>query len=176
MTCTSSKSMAAFAAVMVTSPVVAQEITVWDVNVTRNPSYYDAAKATFEKAHPGVTLTCGAARCRILQSAEHRPRLRRPARRVLGQWGASAKSPTGGLVPLDDRLPDLISQVVGKSAFTGADGKLYFIPSTLQGHVVYYNKDMYKAAGLDPDKPPTTWAEVTKRCATPSRPQAKPAS
>ena len=54
--------------------------------------------------------------------------------------------------------------MVGKSAFTGPDGELYFIPHDPQGHVVYYNKKLYKDAGLDPDKPPTTWAEVTKIC------------
>ena len=48
---------AALAALLVAAPAMAAEITVWDVNVTRNPSYYDAAKAAFEKAHPGDTLT-----------------------------------------------------------------------------------------------------------------------
>ena len=83
---------------------------------------------------------------------------------IWANGGAQAKNLVGGLIPLDDKLPDLISKLVGKSAFTGPDGKLYFIPTTLQGHVVYYNKKLYKDAGLDPNKPPTTWAEVTKMC------------
>ena len=83
---------------------------------------------------------------------------------IWANGGAQAKNLIGGLIPLDDKLPDLVSKFVGKSAFTGPDGKLYFIPTTLQGHVVYYNKALYKAAGLDPEKPPTTWAELTKVC------------
>ena len=53
------KLMAAVAAVLVASPALAQEITVWDVNVGRSghATYYDHAKAAFEAAHPGATLT-----------------------------------------------------------------------------------------------------------------------
>ena len=80
---------------------------------------------------------------------------------IWANGGAQAKNLIGGLLSARRQAarPDL-HRSVGKSAFTGPDGKLYFIPTTLQGHVVYYNKKLYKDAGLDPDKPPTTWAEV----------------
>jgi multiple sugar transport system substrate-binding protein len=157
--------MAALATLIAASPALATEITVWDVNVTRNPTYYAAAKTAFEKAHPGDTLTFVAQ-----PDAEYYNLLNTAFASKSGPdvlWangGANAKGLIGALLPLDDKLPDLINQVVGKSAFTGPDGKLYFIPTTLQGHVVYYNKELYKAVGLDPNKPPTTWAEVIKMC------------
>ncbi|HVX71201.1 MAG TPA: extracellular solute-binding protein [Devosia sp.] len=156
--------IAATVAVLLASPALAQEITVWDVNVSRNPTYYDAAKAAFEKAHPGATLNFVGQ-----PDAEYYTLLGTALASKTGPdviWangGAQAKNLIGGLLPLNDKLPDLISKVVGQSAFT-VDGKLYFIPTTLQGHVVYYNKKLYKDAGLDPDKPPTTWAEVNKMC------------
>jgi hypothetical protein len=52
------KLIGAVAAVLVGSPAVAQEITVWDVNVDEpsHASYYDHAKAAFEAAHPGASL------------------------------------------------------------------------------------------------------------------------
>jgi sn-glycerol 3-phosphate transport system substrate-binding protein len=37
------------------------------------------------------------------------------------------------------------------------DGKPYGIPFQRSTPVLYYNKDMFKAAGLDPEKPPQTW-------------------
>ncbi len=161
------KLAAALATLMAASPALAQEITVWDVNGgdPTHATYYDAAKAAFEAAHPGATLT-------ILgqPDAEYYTLLGTALSSKAGPdviWangGAHAKALTEGLIPLDDKLPDLISKLVGKSAFTGSDGKLYFIPTTLQGHVVYYNKKLYKDAGLDPDSPPTTWAELTKVC------------
>jgi multiple sugar transport system substrate-binding protein len=159
------KLTAAVSAVLLASPALAQEITVWDVNVSRNPSYYDAAKSAFEKAHPGATLNFAGQ-----PDAEYYTLLGTALASKTGPdviWangGASAKSLVGALLPLDDKLPDVISKLVGKSAFTGPDGKLYFIPTTLQGHVVYYNKKLYEDAGLDPSKPPTTWDEVNKMC------------
>jgi len=40
------------------------------------------------------------------------------------------------------------------------NGKTYGVPYTFSTPTLFYNADLFKAAGLDPDKPPTTWAEV----------------
>ncbi|EFH79920.1 substrate-binding domain-containing protein [Ktedonobacter racemifer] len=40
-----------------------------------------------------------------------------------------------------------------------ATGKIYGIPVNGYALGIYYNRKMFKAAGLDPDKPPTTWEE-----------------
>ncbi|HZQ72154.1 MAG TPA: ABC transporter substrate-binding protein [Burkholderiales bacterium] len=40
-------------------------------------------------------------------------------------------------------------------------GKTYGIPFQRSTIVLYWNKDAFKEAGLDPNKPPTTWAEMT---------------
>jgi multiple sugar transport system substrate-binding protein len=39
------------------------------------------------------------------------------------------------------------------------DGKTYAIPHTVDMSVMLYNKDLYKQAGLDPEKPPTSMKE-----------------
>jgi sn-glycerol 3-phosphate transport system substrate-binding protein len=39
------------------------------------------------------------------------------------------------------------------------DGKVYGIPYQNSTPLMYYSVDAFKDAGLDPDKPPTTWAE-----------------
>lgn len=39
------------------------------------------------------------------------------------------------------------------------DGKLHSVPFNTSTPIVYYNKDAFKAAGLDPNKPPKTFAE-----------------
>ena len=44
----------------------------------------------------------------------------------------------------------------------GADGKVYGIPWGAYGIGLQYNRTLFKQAGLDPDKPPTTWDEVRK--------------
>ncbi|CAM3786767.1 ABC transporter substrate-binding protein [Mesobacillus zeae] len=42
------------------------------------------------------------------------------------------------------------------------EGKQYSIPLDIHPLVLYYNKDMFKAAGLDPEKPPTNREEFVK--------------
>ena len=51
--------------------------------------------------------------------------------------------------------------VVAKSY---VDGKLYGVPMQYNLQYLYYNKDLFEAAGLDPDAPPTTFAEL-EECA-----------
>lgn len=38
-------------------------------------------------------------------------------------------------------------------------GKFYGAPANFATLMMYYNKDLFTAAGLDPEKPPTTWDE-----------------
>lgn len=42
------------------------------------------------------------------------------------------------------------------------DGDLVGVPFGMSTPVLYYNADLVRAAGLDPDVPPTTWQEVAK--------------
>lgn len=45
-------------------------------------------------------------------------------------------------------------------AYYSIGGKLYGMPWNTSAPILYYNKDLFKAAGLDPNKPPRTYAEV----------------
>lgn len=40
------------------------------------------------------------------------------------------------------------------------NGRVYGLPWVQGSRVLYYNKDLFRQAGLDPNKPPTTWAEL----------------
>jgi sn-glycerol 3-phosphate transport system substrate-binding protein len=46
-------------------------------------------------------------------------------------------------------------------AYYSVNGKLYSMPFNTSNPILYYNKDAFKAAGLDPEKPPRTFADVT---------------
>jgi len=52
---------------------------------------------------------------------------------------------------------DFIKPVFG---YYAKDGKLYSMPFNPSTPIFYYNKDAFKKAGLDPEKPPKTWPEV----------------
>ena len=47
------------------------------------------------------------------------------------------------------------------SYYTNSAGQMVSFPFNSSTTVFYYNKDAFKAAGLDPEKAPTTWPEVT---------------
>ncbi len=44
--------------------------------------------------------------------------------------------------------------------YTAPNGQMLSLPFNSSTTVFYYNKDAFKAAGLDPEKAPTTWPEV----------------
>lgn len=155
------KITAALSALLIASPALAQEITVWDWK-SGDPvaaSYYDAAKTEFEAAHPGVTVNY------VMQPHDQYYTLLGTALSsnagpdvILLHGGAQTKDRTEALVALEG------TDLVGTEDFTGADGELYALPLTLQGFVVYYNKARYIEAGLDPENPPKTWDELKAAC------------
>jgi len=55
---------------------------------------------------------------------------------------------------------DFIGAVAGY--YSAPDGKLVSMPFNSSTPVFYYNKDAFKKAGLDADKPPKTWEEVAE--------------
>ena len=66
------------------------------------------------------------------------------------------------LLPLDDLYQGgLDPKKFSDAAINGMQykGTKYGAPMLSFGYLLYYNKDLFKAVGLDPEKPPTTWAE-----------------
>jgi ABC-type glycerol-3-phosphate transport system substrate-binding protein len=41
-------------------------------------------------------------------------------------------------------------------------GEMLAVPIAAYGQALHYNRDLFTKAGLDPDKPPTTWAQIRK--------------
>ena len=52
---------------------------------------------------------------------------------------------------------DFIAPVAG---YYSKDGNLYSMPFNSSTPILYYNKDAFQKAGLDPSKPPQTWKQV----------------
>ncbi len=66
--------------------------------------------------------------------------------------------------PLDDLLssdPNVKARInpTVKKVLTSFDGKTYAVPFFQVAIALYYRKDYFIEAGLDPNKPPKTWAE-----------------
>jgi multiple sugar transport system substrate-binding protein len=71
-----------------------------------------------------------------------------------------------GIVALEDIVPaeELAAHFDGMSPkglqLGMLNGKTYGLAYTFSTPVLFYNADLFRAAGLDPDQPPQTWAEV----------------
>jgi len=83
----------------------------------------------------------------------------------------------GALLDLTDMIAK--SEVIntqnyfpGPLASTMWNGKNYGIPKATNTIALYYNKDMFKAKGLDPEKPPQTWDELLEAARTLTDPAA----
>lgn len=73
-----------------------------------------------------------------------------------------------GAKPLDALFGDDVAQNFGgphpyapaAASLATLDGTTYGVPFVLSTPVLYYNADLFTAAGLDPAQPPATWADV----------------
>jgi multiple sugar transport system substrate-binding protein len=69
----------------------------------------------------------------------------------------------GQLVDLTDRIkswPELETASKGHMTVATYEDRLYGVPLYADVSALFYNKDLFARAGLDPDKPPTSLAEV----------------
>ncbi len=70
---------------------------------------------------------------------------------------------SGAIVPLPELAGDDFDQtqfVEPILNYYAVDGQLYCMPFNSSTAMLYYNKDIFEAAGLDPEQPPTTFSEL----------------
>jgi ABC-type glycerol-3-phosphate transport system substrate-binding protein len=69
------------------------------------------------------------------------------------------------LADMTDMIPEEMKNSFTKSAVeiaTNQDGRWDGLPEEGCTWQLFYRKDLFEAAGLDPEKPPTTWEELVK--------------
>ncbi|MFD9701821.1 ABC transporter substrate-binding protein [Lentzea sp. NPDC059081] len=144
------------------------KLVVWDWKSgdAKVAAYVEKAKADFAKKHSGVTVEF------VAQPFDQYYTLLGAAIQagkgpdvLLFNGGGQIRDRSDALAPLDEYVAQDKGRLAGWDAFTKA-GKTYAAPVTLQGHPVYYNKDLYQKAGLNPDSPPKTWDEFVRNCGT----------
>jgi ABC-type glycerol-3-phosphate transport system substrate-binding protein len=141
---------------------VAGEILWWTPNWGEARARDLVAK--FEAANPGITVkleitVSDGLPTRILTALKSgsAPDL------IEAQHGWVAPYAQQGLVlPLDDVMAKLEAKdfIPASVDYDTWNGKLWGIPYRIETHAIIYNKGMFKAAGLDPEKPLATWADL----------------
>jgi multiple sugar transport system substrate-binding protein len=143
------------------------KLVVWDWKSgdAAAASYVQKVKAGFAKKHPGVTVEF------VAQPFEQYYTLLGAAIQagkgpdvMLFNGGGQIRDRVDALLPLDQYVGEDKERLAGWEAFA-KDSKVYAAPVTLQGHPIYYNKSLYRKAGLDPDRPATSWNEFVSNCA-----------
>lgn len=70
----------------------------------------------------------------------------------------------GNMAPLSDYVPEEeIAHWLDTESRT-FNGKVWTMPWYMLGQIIYYNKDHFEQAGLDPERPPQTWDEFLAAC------------
>ncbi|BCJ76391.1 sugar ABC transporter substrate-binding protein [Catellatospora sp. IY07-71] len=149
------------------SEAASGKLVVWDWKSSDKTAtaYVEKAKADFAKKHPGVAVEF------VAQPFDQYYTLLGAAIQagkgpdvMMFNGGGQLRDRVDALVPLDQYVSSDKQRLTGWDAFT-KDGKAFASPVTLQGHPIYFNKDLYKKAGLDPQRPATTWSGFTADCA-----------
>ena len=149
-----------------------EKVTFWQFDTSKASiaAYNDAIKG-FEKKYPNIEVTM-----QIVPWADQQQKITTalasgslPDVSMLGNDVVAQYAANGALAPLDPYLAGWSKQegtdvkkdmYAGDLAYYTYNGKLYGSPVADETRMLYYNKDLFAKAGLDPASPPTTWDEV----------------
>src|SRR5436190_2506301 len=129
----------------------------------------DGFAADFEKENPGIKLKpiySGSYQESITKALTAMKSGDPPVTSILLSTDMFTLIDEDAIVPFDDLVKSPDDTAWLKSFYPGfmensqTGGKTWGIPFQRSTVVLYYNKDAFKEAGLDPNKPPATWKEM----------------
>ena len=129
----------------------------------------DDYAAQFEKENPGITVKPVYAGDYVQTIAKVLTAMKggdTPELAILLAADLMTLTDEDAVVPFDDLIKTADDKVWFDSFYPAfmenakLKGKTYAIPFQRSTPVLYWNKDMFKAAGLDPDKAPANWDEM----------------
>ena len=154
----------AFAASAVSSPVFAEDLQMWERS-GGNAGVVDRLVAMWNEKNPDRKI--------VLTYIPHAEMVAKLAQAIASGevpdlmgldliYGPQFEA-AGQLVDITDHFkddPTLATASPGHMAVGTYDGKLYGVPLYADVSALFYNKDLFEKAGLDPNKPPTSLAEI----------------
>ena len=148
------------------------KLVAWGFTFGEETKGLEAQVKAFEKQHPHVTVSilsmgAGTMNPQKLMTAivgNVPPDIIRQDRFTIGDWASRE-----AFVPLDDyirrdrdarfgiRQEDYYKPCWDEATY---QGRVFAIPADTDDRALYYNRELFREAGLDPDKPPRTWDEL----------------
>ena len=137
---------------------------------TQLNEHYKWVEQTFEERNPDIDLVVQQFPGSSLKDYEIKLRLQFSSRRAPDVFGIqqTPMSDLARLGLLDPAPADMVrfieensrTEMIRESAYI--DGVAYGPVTDASPTVLYYNKDMFREAGLDPERPPETWEELVE--------------
>ncbi len=131
--------------------------------------YIDDTAAAFQKENPGIKVTpiyAGTYQDTIVKALTAHKSGTPPVTSVLLSTDMFTLIDEDAIVPIDNFVKTADDKAWLGSFYKAfmlnsqTGGKTWGVPFQRSTIVMYYNKELFKEAGLDPNKPPTTWAEM----------------
>jgi multiple sugar transport system substrate-binding protein len=146
------------------------EVTVWHYWDGTNADAFDDLADQYNESHPDVEIKTS-----MVPNADFLTKLRTSASShtlpdiAIGDlvWVPQIQQ-IGSLADLSSMIPeDTLADVnPALTAFGTIDGAQVSVPVSANNLGYMYNKTLYQQAGLDPEKPPTTWEELQEDAET----------
>lgn len=153
-------------AMMLGSLGLAQELTFWHYWDGANGQVLQGLIDRYEEEHPGVTIEAT-----FVPGSDLMTRLQTaiagqvtPTMAIADLIAMPHLTSSGALAPLDDYLAastiDINDYFAGPLVYGIRDGQRYSLPVSASNLGLFWNKALFEEAGLDPETPPQTWAEL----------------
>lgn len=146
--------------------VAAQELTFWHYWDGANGQVLQGLIDQYEAENPGVTIEAvfipGGELVTRLQTAIAGRQT--PSMAISDLVAMPLLTSSGVLAPMDDYLAsselELADYFQGPLVYGERDGARYSLPVSASNLGLFWNKQLFEQAGLDPNTPPTTWEEL----------------
>jgi raffinose/stachyose/melibiose transport system substrate-binding protein len=149
----------------------AGNITYWfwgESDIPGIDKWMQSMATAYEKLHPKVHIKIVSQSSDALIGSFRLAAQSHSGPDVDSQW---ATLPTltpywnGAVTPISDLVPKSETSQWVNTSENEADGKIVAMPLYLIGVPLVWNKNLFKQAGLDPEKAPATWDEFLADCA-----------
>jgi len=145
------------------------KLTVWGIQSSEESKGLDAAVAEFEGRNPDIdvqmfAMGAGGMNPQKLMTSiagDVPPDVVNQDRFTIGDWAVR-----DAFLPLDEFLKRDRAEIRASDFYPACwnetlyQGKVYAIPWSTDDRALYWNKTLFRRAGLDPNKPPRTWDEL----------------
>ena len=159
------------AAAALQMPALAQELSLYYPVAVGGPitKIVDTLAADFEKEHPGIKIKpvyAGSYQDTITKVLTAAKGGDAPHMAVMLSTDMYTLIDEGVVVPFDELVKTPADRAWMSSFYPGfmknsqTGGKTWGIPFQRSTIVMYWNKELFKQAGLDPNRPPQNWAEL----------------